>query len=164
MKLNARAILTGFAVDLFGSFYFQYLAFQALALIYGAVLAQRGYTNPQVTDKMLLGTPIFDGVMLAVGMIMTFMGGWTTAGRTDEARVLHAALGGLLVIPASTLLNMALTAGAPATPSTEPLWFDIFCYTVQVPLAAFGGWARQRDQIQKARDAKKDGPPISWPF
>jgi hypothetical protein len=157
MKLNVRAILTGFAVDFIGTQVACFYAVAVLSVIYGVVMNSRGYSNPEFLEKSLIQSPIYDSVNFTVGTLMVFMGGWAAAGVASEAKALHAALGGVLVIVASLLLNLAY-------PSSDPLWFQLFCYGVEVPLAAFGGWARQRHDLQNSKDAKRGNPPISRPF
>ncbi len=121
-RLNVRAILIGFLVDLVGTSLF--------GLLLSGALAAAGQNEQQLAQDAgyLLGT-------LGLGLSSTALGSYVAARLARAAELNHAFVVGVL----STVSGFASVFGAPAV---VPFWYEAAGLLLTLPAAIAGGSLR----------------------
>ena len=127
-KLNIKAVIIGWLVDTVGSFIFGIL----ISVDAGIILASKGLTEEHIAGE-LTNSRLFVNILLFIGFLFTFLGGYVTAyiAKVDEFK--HAFSMGIL----SFLTGLLFTVGQ--TP--EPIWYFISLFVI--PFAVLGGYLRK---------------------
>ncbi len=139
-KINLKAILIGFFVDIGGTT----LASFVYALIMGIILAVQGVPPTEIEAKMAQGPAVYLS-SLVIGFVFTFLGGYVAGRIAKTAEVLHGGMVGVIGV----LLGLALYT--PLNFSAYPVGFTMVGFALAIPLALLGGYvAKSKNEEGKA--------------
>ena len=145
---NFKAILSGWATDIFGS----QIGASVVAVPMAMGMTQNG-ASPQQIEARLLNEPVALILFMIVGLIFTTTGGFVSAHLAGRDEVRHATATGVL----SLVFSLAVMAFTPRL----PIWYMVVATLLVVPCAALGGFIRSKQPTHEKPDS--GNPPIPEP-
>jgi len=128
-KLNTKAVIIGWLVDIAGSF----MAGIFISIVAAVILTARGVSPDQITEE-LSGSKVFWNISLFTGFSFTFLGGYISAFIADSGEIKHALIVGILSLITGLLLSSI----------TQPPESNLFLISIFViPFAVLGGYFRK---------------------
>lgn len=127
--LNARAIITGFMVDIIGTL----IAGTVIGIIAILVMTSGGTSAEQVASE-LTASSAFQNLSLFIGFSCTFLGGYTAAKLAGKGELTNAFGAGVL----STLFSLIVTLFTETTGLSD---YAIILFVI--PFAVLGGYLKK---------------------
>lgn len=122
-KLNWKAIIAGFLIDLGGSFFCGFL----MVIIVIIVIVSNGKSVTDIQNFLVYSIPIMI-ISLVIGFSFVILGGFA-AGKIAGKYEIHNAITFGIISAVSGLFFIA----------SLPLWYNIISYTLFLPMAYLGG-------------------------
>ncbi len=128
-KLNAKAIITGFMVDIIGTL----IAGAVIGIVAIILMASSGESAEQIASD-LLASKAFQNLSLFIGFSCTFLGGYVAARIAGRDELTNAFAAGVL----STLFSVIITLFAETAGLSD---YAIILFVI--PFAVLGGYLKK---------------------
>ncbi len=150
-NISLKAIILGFLIDIAASQFIGMGVGAVVGALLGISLARNGMNPQGITTSVAFAQaitthPLYLSASLISGLVADAVGGFAAAAFAPRAKLLNAALCGLLL----TLLSVLLMA-------SYPLWFTAISVLLIAPVTMLGGWVRIKTEKPEATGAL---PPV----